>query len=143
MSTRSIEELRDELRQIDADLVRLVEQEVEAKHGIDGLALQARRGDMNAEKQIGDLEAACTSSAVNRRRLKAARCSVEAELQMVLANAEREATKEKAREAKRLLAIFRERGAGIEAGLRKVLADYHGIQADMATLGRVLINSAL
>ena len=146
MPTCTAEQLRDELRQIDTDLARLGEQEREAEHGIDGLALQARRGDANAEKQVSDLEAACASAAANRRRLKAARCSVEAELQVTLAVAEREAVKERAREARKLLATFRKRGAAMEAMLRKILADYYGIQADMATLanlGMTRINPGL
>ena len=38
MSNRSVEQLRDELRQIDDDLVRLNQQEREAEHGIDSTA---------------------------------------------------------------------------------------------------------
>ena len=146
MSKRTVEHLRDELRQIDADLARISEKELKAEHAIDDLALQARRGDATAEKQISEHEAACASAAANRRRLKAARCSVEAELQVTLAVAEREAVKERAREARKLLATFRKRGTAIEAGLRKALADYTGIQADMATLanlGMTRINSGL
>jgi hypothetical protein len=137
MSSRSIEQLRDELRQIEDDLARFSEQERDAERGIDALALRARRGDAQAERQISEHETSCASALNNRRRLQAARKSIEAELQIALTLIEREAVKEKAREAKKILAVFSKRGAAIEAGLRKVLADYMGIQTDMATLANL------
>ena len=137
MSNRSIEQLRDELRQIEDDLARFSEQERDAERGIDAVALRARRGDAQAERQISEHETSCASALTNRRRLQAARKSIEAELQIALTLIEREAVKQKAREAKKILAMFSKRGAAIEAGLRKVLADYMGIQTDMATLANL------
>lgn len=66
--------------------------------------------------------------------MQAARGSVETELQMALAVAEREAVKEKAREAKKIVAALRKRGTDIHAGLLKLLEDYTAIQSDMSAL---------
>ena len=129
--------LREEISRIDTDLARLAEQERQAESGIDSLALQARRGDGEAERQLSDYEKSRGAASNNRRRLQAARKSIEAELQIALTVIEREAVKEKAREAKKILAVFSKRGAAIEAGLRKVLADYMGIQTDIAMLANL------
>jgi hypothetical protein len=146
MSKRTVEQLRGELRQIDDELVRLSEQEREAERGIDALALRARRGDGEAERQIVEHEKSRAAALNNRRRLQAARASIEAEIKMAVAAAERDAVKAKARKAKDILATLRKRGAAIETGLRNVLADYAGIQADMAMLadlGMTRINPEL
>ena len=78
----------------------------------------------------------------NRRRLQAARASVEAEAQMVLAVADREAVKEKAREAKKVLARFRKRGSSIQEAVRKLIDEYQAGHADAVALSNlgVMIN---
>ena len=134
MPKRSIEQLRDELRQIDDDLARLNEQERDAERGIDALALQARRGDGEAERQLSDYEKSRAAASNSRRRLQAARASIEAEVQVAQATAETEARKERACEAKKIVAIFRKRGSEIDTGLRKLLEDYTAIQTDVSAL---------
>jgi len=55
-------------------------------------------------------------------------------MQATLVAAEVEVRKEKAREAHKILATFRKRGAEIDNGLRKLLQEYMAIQADMSAL---------
>ena len=131
---KTMSALNSELQQIDIELRQIAEQEREAEHGIGELSLQARRGDKEAASKLDQFDKFSAEVMATRRRLKAARSSVEAELQTALVLERTEETKSKAREAQKILATFSKRGAAIEAGLRKVLADYAGIQADMATL---------
>src|SRR5215471_6827775 len=134
MSKRSIEQLNEELLQIDADLARLDEQEREAELGIDSFALRARRGDTNAQKQIEEYEALRATVSNSRRRMKAARASIDAEVQLVETAAAAQARKDKAREAQKILETLRKRGTDIDAALQKLVEDYTAIQADMAVL---------
>ena len=133
-SNKSVDELRDELLQIDDDLRRLGEQEREAERGIDSLALLAHRGDMQAEKKIGTYEESRATALSHRKRLQAARASVESELQMVQSVANRETLKEKAREAKKIVERLRNRGPNIGQALRTALQEYAALQEDMASL---------
>jgi hypothetical protein len=146
MSKSSLGQLNEELLQIDADLARLDEQEREAELGIDSFALKARRGDTNAQKQIEEYEALRATVSNSRRRMKAARASIDAEVQLVQTTAAAEARRDKAREAQKILEALRKRGADMDAGLRKLVEDYTAIQADMATLcalGATKINPEL
>lgn len=53
---------------------------------------------------------------------------------MALAVAEREAVKEKAREAKKIVAQLRNRGADVDATIRKLIDEYNSIAGDVAAL---------
>ncbi len=146
MSKRSIERLRKEIVQIDDDLAQLSEQESDAERGIDSLALLAHRGDMQAEKKIGTYEESRATALRHRRRLQAARASVEAELRMAQVVADREAVKGKAREAKKIVERLRSRGPSIGQALHRALNEYVAIQSDMAALaglGMTRINPEL
>jgi hypothetical protein len=137
MSRRPIEQLREEIEEIDQDLMRLGEHERDAERGIVALVLLAHRGDEEAEKQINEHEKSRAATVNSRRRLQAARVSIEAELQMAVAVIEREAVKEKAREAKEIVATCRKRGSELDVGLRKLVEDYLAIQGDVAALTRL------
>jgi hypothetical protein len=118
--------------------MRVSEQERAADREIDSLALQARRGDEAAESQIGEHEKSCAAALTNRRRLQAARASIEAEINIALATADREAARERAREAKKLLEEFRQLGVETDDGVRKLLANYarlHSMMAEFDSLG--------
>jgi hypothetical protein len=134
MCERSVEQLREEILQIDTDLAQLSAQERDAERGIDALALQARRGNGEAERQIGEHEKCRASAQNNRRRLKAARASIESEIQMALAGAERKAVKEKAREAKKIIAQLRNRGVDVDTIIRNLIDEYNSIAADVVAL---------
>ena len=134
MSTRTVEELRNELRQIDDELMRLNERERNAERGVDEVALLARRGDENVESQLLEYERLRASAQNTRRRLQAAHAAVESEIQLALAAAETEAARERAKEAKKVLAIFRKRGAELDGEVQKLLRGYDAIQQDMSAL---------
>src|SRR5262249_38062480 len=102
--------------------------------GIDSFALKARRGDTTAQKQIEEYEALRATVSNSRRRMKAARASIDAEVQLVQTAAAAEARKNKAREAQKILETLRKRSTDIDAALRKLVEDYTAIQADMAAL---------
>jgi vacuolar-type H+-ATPase subunit E/Vma4 len=68
----------------------------------------------------------------NRRRLQAARSSIEAELQAAIATVKWEAKKKRAREAKKIVANLRQRGPNIGLALRTALQEYDALQEDMA-----------
>ena len=96
--------------------------------------LQAHRGDGEAERQIVEHEKSRATASTNRRRLQAARASIEVELQMATSLAEREVVKQKAREAKRIVAQLRDRGADIDATMCKLINEYNSIADDVAAL---------
>jgi hypothetical protein len=131
---RSAEQLNEELAAIDVDLARLAEQEREADAGIDGLALRARRGDVKAKKRLDKIESTRIAEIGKRRRLEAAREAIKGEIQQALAAADREAARERAREARKILEKFRQLGAEIDNGVRKLLTDYEKISTTMARL---------
>jgi hypothetical protein len=146
MSKRSVEQLRDELRQVDADLARLSVQERDVERGIGELSLQARRGDQQAATKLNEYDAFCIESLNTRRRLRAARYSIEGELQVALALERSEETKAKAREAKKIVALLRHRGAAIDATIFKLIGEYDSIAADvnaLVALGASQINLRL
>jgi predicted amino acid dehydrogenase len=70
----------------------------------------------------------------SRRRLQAARAAVEIEIQEALAATDREAARQRAREARQILESFRQLGAEIDNGARKLLSDYAKISTTMARL---------
>jgi DNA repair exonuclease SbcCD ATPase subunit len=131
---RSAEQLSEELAAIDVDLARLAERDREADAGIDSLALQARRGDVKAKKRLDKIESARIAEAAKRRRLEAAREAIKGEIQQAQAAADAEKTRERAREARKVLESFRQLGAEIDNSARKLLADYARISSTMAAL---------
>ena len=82
--TKTPDELRAEIVQIDAELRQIAEKECEAERGIGELSLEARRGNKQAAAKLDKYDAFCAEAMAARRRLKAARGSVEAELQTAL-----------------------------------------------------------
>lgn len=134
MFQRSVEQLREEIAQIDRDLARLTEQESAAGRIVDELALPAHRGDAKAKSKLSQSEQARVSALHQFRRLQSARAAIEGELQMAMAVADHETMKEKAREAKKIVAQLRNRGADVDATIRKLIDEYDSIVADVAAL---------
>lgn len=143
--TKTVADLNAELAQIDADLLGLTETERKAEKGIGELSLAARRGDQEAQGKLEQFDASCAATTIDRRRLLAARVSVEAELVVAQAIVDCEAAKTRAREAKEITEVFRERGAKIDAGIRAFVDEYFNLRSDAAALARlgVGINSEL
>jgi DNA repair exonuclease SbcCD ATPase subunit len=131
---KSVEQLREEIAQIERELVQLTELETKTGRIIDELALPAHRGDVKAQKRLDKIEHARTAEIGKRRRLEAAREAIKEEIQQAVAAADREAARERAREARKILESFRQLGAEIDNGVRKLLADYEKISTTMARL---------
>jgi hypothetical protein len=131
---KSVEQLREEIAQIERQLVHLTELEAKAGHIIDEVALPAHRGDVKAQKRLDKIEHARIAEIGKRRRLEAAREAIKVEIQQALAAADREAARERAREARRILESFHQLGAEIDNNVRKLLTDYEKISTTMARL---------
>lgn len=131
---RSIEELHAEIEVIDHELAKLSELDTKARRIVDELSLPAFRGDQKAKKKLDEIEHHRLVAVAKRGHLQSAREGIEGEIQQAIAIVNREATREKAREARKLLATFRQRGREMDTALHKLLDDYAGIASDMATL---------
>jgi hypothetical protein len=131
---QSIDQLREELMQADANLAKLDQQEAEATRSIARLVLPAHRGDEEAQKKLAEHEAARANIPISRWRLKAVRNSIETEIQQAQAIADREAVKEKARQAKEVVARLRSRGVDMDATVNKLLDEYNAIESDVREL---------
>jgi hypothetical protein len=134
MYARSVEQLREEIAAIGRDLATIAALDAKAGRIIDEFALPAHRGDANAKKRLDEIEHARISTIEKRRRLQAAREGIEAEIRMALAAADREEVREKAREAKKIVARLRNRGADVDATIRKLIEEYNSIADDVAAL---------
>ena len=122
---QSIDQLREELMQADANLAKLDQQEAEATRSIARLVLPAHRGDEEAQKKLAEHETARANIPISRWRT---------EIQQAQAIADREAVKEKARQAKEVVARLRSRGVDMDATVNKLLDEYNAIESDVTEL---------
>ena len=138
---KTVAALNAELQAIDIELRQITEQERESENGIGELALQARRGDREAIAKLDQFDAFCAKALSDRRRLQAARVSVEAELVTALAVIEREAEKARAGEAREINEVFRKRGVDLDAGIRTFVDNYRSLRDDAAALANLGVRS--
>jgi len=131
---KSADALHAEIAEIDRELAQTTETHAKAQSIMNDLALPARRGDAKAAKKLAEYEDALAEEQTLQRRRQAARASLESELQTALALERNEETKAKAREARKIVARLRSRGADVDATIRKLLDEYNSIASDVAAL---------
>jgi hypothetical protein len=131
---RTIDGFREEISAIESRLAESKALDEKAQGVIDDLALSVYRGDPQAKKKFEEISSARASESEKRRMLEAALENSKAELLQAQAEANREAARERMKEARRIVDEFRGIGAEIDDNMRKVLAGYQKIQTVMAQL---------
>jgi hypothetical protein len=131
---RTIDGFCEEIAQIESRLAESKQLDEKAQGVIDDLALSVYRGDPQAKKKLDGITGARASESEKRRMLEAALENSKAELLQAQAEANREAARERMKEARRIVDEFRGIGAEIDDNMRKVLAGYQKIQTVMAQL---------
>jgi hypothetical protein len=131
---RTVDGLREEIVQIEHRLAESKQLDEKAQGVIDDLALSVYRGDPQAKTKLADISSARTSESEKRRMLEAALESSKVELIEAQNEVNREAARERMKEARKIVDQFRGIGREIDDDMRRVLENYKKIPMVMAQL---------